>query len=136
MKKKSSKLFEQRNTKINKVKFYWHDIKTLIKHFHKIYNLYIFSFKYLSLYKIILEDITSYYFVRFDDVLVNHFFENFVKIIRMLKQIAVSRFLTKISKLKSDSLQHFYRAIQRIFDYEILKIRFNLLVFRISTSIN
>ena len=58
-----------------------------------------FSFRYLSLNKTIFENITSYYFVRFDDVLVNHFFENFVKIIRTSKQIAANRLLTKISKL-------------------------------------
>ena len=136
LERRSAKLPEQRNTRTNRVRLYWHDIEALIKHLHEICSLYIFSFRYLSLNKTIFENITSFCFVRFDDVLVSHFSENLVKIIRTSKQIAVNRLLTEISKLKSDSLQHFYRAIQRIFDHETLETVFSLLVFRISASID
>ena len=86
-------------TRIDRVRPYWHDIRLFMKHLHEICSLYILSFRYLALNKTILESITSYYFVRFDDMLMSHFFENFVKIIRTSKQIVVNRLLTKISKL-------------------------------------
>ena len=73
LKRRSAKLLEQRNIRINRIRFYWHDIKTLIKHLHEICSLYIFSSRYLSFNKTIFEGITSFCFVRFDDVLVSHF---------------------------------------------------------------
>ena len=80
--------------------------------------------------------ITSFYFVRFDDVLVSHFSENFVKINRTSKQIVVDRFLTKISILKSDSFVHYNQAILHSFDCDTLKTMFNLSTFRITVSTN
>ena len=94
--------------------------------------MYILTSSLSASHRAILEIITSYYFVRYYHVLVSHFSEDLVKINRTSKQIAASRLLTRISKLKNDSFQHYIQAIARTFRQKLLKTILSLSTFKIT----